>query len=117
MVDGCDLEQSCTAWKVVFDRLPTLTNLRKRSIVHHEVSANCKLCDAGIEETSDHLFFGCTYAKSVWHLLGAWLDTQFDVDNLVLENLSGFLRLVPSKFKKVWQAVWHGAIWLIWKAS
>jgi hypothetical protein len=39
------------------------------------IRGGCVLCDEGIEETIDHLFFDCYFAKQCWEKLGInWIN-------------------------------------------
>ncbi|GJV52565.1 RNA-directed DNA polymerase, eukaryota [Tanacetum coccineum] len=52
-------------WRFKLDRLPHLLNLSSRGM--DIPSIDCPLCNANIE-SSDHLFFGCDFAKDIWNL-------------------------------------------------
>lgn len=53
------------AWLVLVDRLNTKTMLRRRHL-NIEDDALCVLCNTGIEEDVDHLFFDCSFARQCW---------------------------------------------------
>jgi len=55
-------------WLILLDRLNTKNMLVRR---HFNVQPNslCVLCEDGIEETIDHLFFDCSFAKKCWDKL------------------------------------------------
>lgn len=62
------------AWLLVNDRLNTRNILRQRNKFLEE-GYNCVLCQEGIEETSEHLFFGCSSSIARWYSLGIiWND-------------------------------------------
>jgi len=50
------------AWLVLVDRLNTKTMLCRRYLDVQGTDI-CVMCDSGEEETIDHLFFECTFAK------------------------------------------------------
>lgn len=48
-------------WRIRWHNLPTKDRLINRGMA---ITGECELCDSGIEST-DHLFFGCVFAKRV----------------------------------------------------
>jgi hypothetical protein len=54
------------AWLILVDRLNTKTMLRRRHI-NIQDDALCMLCDIGLEEDIDHLFFDCPFAAQRWN--------------------------------------------------
>ena len=58
-------------WQLVQDAVPTRENMKKRKWLGNPC---CSFCDQ--METSNHLFFSCTTAKSVWGIVGAVLKTE-----------------------------------------
>lgn len=50
-------------WKVLQRVIPTGENLQKRGVL---TNTNCIRC--GAQETTNHLFFHCDFAKQVWEL-------------------------------------------------
>jgi len=63
-----------TAWRILWDRLPTRTNLIRREV--EVTSLNCVLCQAS-EESAQHLFLECTFAQQVWSLCLKWIAILF----------------------------------------
>lgn len=62
------------AWLLLNDRLNTRNILRRRKKFLEE-GYNCALCQDGVEETFNHLFFECPAAMSRWCSLGiTWID-------------------------------------------
>lgn len=57
------------AWLLLNDRLNTRNILRRRKKFLEE-GYNCVLCQDGVEETIEHLFFDCPLAVSRWYALG-----------------------------------------------
>jgi hypothetical protein len=74
-------KSSCTprikffAWLILVDRLNTKTMLRRRHI-NIQDNALCVLCDTGLEEDIDHLFFGCPFAMQCWSSINFSWDTS-----------------------------------------
>ena len=72
-------KSSCTprikffAWLILVDQLNTKSMLRRRHL-NIQDSAICVMCSSGEEETIEHLFFDCPFAKKCW----ATLHIQWD---------------------------------------
>lgn len=63
------------AWLILVDRLNTKTMLRRRHL-NIEDDALCVLCNMGIEEDMDHLFFDCPFARQCWNYINFSWDTD-----------------------------------------
>lgn len=62
------------AWLILLDRLNTKNMLTRRNF-NVQPDSLCVLCDDGMEETIDHLFFDCSFAKKCWDKVGIiWVD-------------------------------------------
>lgn len=96
------------------DRIPTRLNLRKRKILHEDISICCGLCEKEGDESTIHLFYRCKFSALVWKHIGIWLDANIVDNGDIKENLTAFSKLVPNTSKDLWQAIWHGTIWFIW---
>ena len=85
-----------------------------------EMSGTCCLCQMDLE-SRDHLFFGCSYSRSIWgmilslcglsRVIGGWSDElQWAVQNLKVKKLISSLLLgKPSSSYvegKKWNIVW-----------
>lgn len=57
------------AWLLLADRINTKNMLRRQ---HYNVDSNlnCVLCNDGVEDTIEHLFFTCPFSKGCWEMLG-----------------------------------------------
>ncbi|KAH1256340.1 hypothetical protein GmHk_03G006518 [Glycine max] len=60
-------------WKMVFNRIQTVENLKKRNIVADGVNLNCVFCDATME-TTNHLMFECNFSYYIWLNCYQWLS-------------------------------------------
>jgi len=69
------------AWLVLVDRLNTKTMLQRRHL-NIQGDAMCVMCDAREEETLDHLFFECQFAKECW----ATIQIDWDVSLSLLDR-------------------------------
>jgi hypothetical protein len=73
--------------------------------------------DCGVTETSDHLFFDCKLATSLWCKIMHWLGIYCPVSNSVNEydmqlcNAYLFIKEVRQGI----QTVWLTYFWSIWK--
>jgi hypothetical protein len=55
-------------WLLIVDRLNTRAIMRRRHF-HIQSGSTCVLCNDGIEEDRDHLFFDCRFSRNCWHKL------------------------------------------------
>ena len=55
-------------WFLLMDRLNTRNMLKRR---HYNIGStlDCMLCDRHVEETLEHLFFGCSFSQRCWDML------------------------------------------------
>jgi hypothetical protein len=51
---------------------------------------NCVLCSAQIEETLEHLFFGCNFSKWYWRFLNDQWNTNLAPYDMLLSARSQF---------------------------
>ena len=61
-------------WILLSGCLVTGNNLKRRHITQNDLCRRC--CD--VEETKEHIFFGCPYAAGIWRAFG--------VSNLIINN-------------------------------
>jgi hypothetical protein len=74
------------AWLVMVDRLNTKTMLRRRHL-NIEDDELCVLCDSGLEEDIDHLFFECPFAGQCWNSINLTWDTSLSLmERLAMAN-------------------------------
>ena len=60
------------AWLVLVDRLNTKTMLRRRHL-NIQDDVLCVMCNTGMEEDIEHLFFDCPFAGQCWSSINfAW---------------------------------------------
>lgn len=103
-------------WRVLLDRIATLPNLQRRRILGEEESVACRLCNTQEDESVLHLFFNCNFAKTVWIRVFSWLDLQPFAAGSGVDWLETFASMSLPKSNRAWLAVFHGTIWLLWKA-
>jgi hypothetical protein len=68
-------------WLLLKDRLSTRNILRRRNMVIENY--NCVLCNYSVEETLEHLFLHCDFAKQCWNLLGIDIPTNSNFPDIV----------------------------------
>jgi hypothetical protein len=73
---SCQHNHKVFFWLLVKDRLSTRNILRRRQM--HLPSYSCVLCSINHEETVDHLFLECDFARSCWSLIGLTIISSPD---------------------------------------
>ena len=63
----CQNKHKVFFWLLIVDRLSTRNILRRKNMVLP--SYDCAICNNGIEETLQHLFFQCPLALTCWNML------------------------------------------------
>ncbi|KAG4912645.1 hypothetical protein JHK86_053078 [Glycine max] len=58
-------------WKLILNRIQTRSNLKKRNVVLPGDQYLCPLCSLE-EETVQHLFFECNFARAIWAKCYKW---------------------------------------------
>ncbi|KAL8482942.1 hypothetical protein ACS0TY_025841 [Phlomoides rotata] len=101
------------SWKVLQDRIPSILNLLKRGSYNPFYSKYCKTCGNEDEDT-DHIFFDCTAAKSVWFRVHHWLGHSYRNTTKGQEHLEEFTSLFENHLRQVGNLVWQCTIWFIW---
>ena len=82
------------AWRVMENKLATRVNLSRRGVQLE--SLRCVLCGKE-EESSSHLFFGCSFAWRVWCLCFKWLGILFVAHIEPRCNFDQFRLSLPSE--------------------
>jgi hypothetical protein len=104
------------SWRLLYDRLPTKDNLRRRGVVHNPLDGNCCWCNLE-PETSNHLFLHCSLAHKVWCDIFKWLGVIIVMPANCFYLFDCFSEAGASnKFRKGLRLVWHTAIWVLWRA-
>lgn len=70
--------KSFLIWRLHHNRLPTDENLWERG---HIVVSMCNLCQDS-EESSNHLFLKCKFAKATWNWLSTMLRMRIDLTSI-----------------------------------
>ena len=104
---------SIFAWRLIRDRLPTKSNLRRR---HVEVSdLMCPFC-RNKEEDAVHLFFNCTKTLPLWWESLSWVNTS---GAFPLNPRQHFLQYGNGMNGGIicnrWKCWWVTLTWSIWQ--
>jgi hypothetical protein len=67
---------------LLIDRLNT-KELMLRKKLNLEEGHSGVLCDIGVVETTDHLFFQCLFASSHWQKIGVTRDHKLDISDML----------------------------------
>ncbi|KAL5155381.1 putative ribonuclease H protein [Glycine soja] len=101
------------AWRLLRDRLPTKTNLRRRQV---EIDDRiCPFCRSA-EEEAGHLFFHCTKIIPMWWESLSWVN---NVGVFPQDPRQHFLQhgsIVADGLRtNRWKCWWLAVTWTIWK--
>lgn len=102
-------------WRVLHNKLPTRSNLRRRNIIPDSGGCRCVFYDNDMENMK-HVLFECPFSYGIWMSCCKWLgvETAFPSDtsmNLLL--FSSFFR--SSNGKKFAVSIWECVVWSLWK--
>lgn len=103
-------------WRLIQDRIPTLSNLKKRNIITQEEWSRCRLCEEDCEENAAHLFLSCRFASEVWQILLSWLKLKSNGADNLKESLINFNNSTQRKTQEIYRIFWHCTVWQIWLA-
>jgi hypothetical protein len=95
------------AWLVLLDRLNTKNMLSRRRF-NVQPNTLCVLCGQGLEETIEHLFFDCPFARDCWTKIGITWDNDVIIHKRIerTKHLSG---------RPFFMETFLIAAWEIWK--
>ena len=104
---------SIFAWRLIRDRLPTKSNLRKRQIDIND--SLCPFCSIK-EETASHLFFDCSKTQHFWWESLSWIGTSGAYPiNPRLHFLQHNNGMKGGKKYNRWKCWWVALNWSIWQ--
>jgi hypothetical protein len=104
------------SWQLLYDRVPTKSNLLKRGVLHHGDHGNCVWCLNCIEN-SQHLFLHCKVAMFVWYEVFRWLGVVLVMPPSIFQLFDCLSVSAKNiKMRRGYRLVWHTAIWTIWNA-
>eukprot|EP00253_Pinus_taeda_P003424 PITA_03424 len=103
-------------WLLLKGKVLTSENLRKRGINGPSRCPNC--CSA--EETIQHLFLDCPFAKRCWINLSSLGNTNWQPQQNIAETIDEWRKNCPWKdkrskiVKRIWAIIPHILLWKIW---
>ncbi|MCH82598.1 F-box family protein [Trifolium medium] len=99
------------SWQLLYDRVPTKSNLLARGILSQQEGANCVWCNV-CRESSTHLFLHCKVALGVWYELFRWLGVVVVMPPTLFHLFDGLSDIARnSKVTNGFRLVWHTALW------
>jgi hypothetical protein len=104
------------SWQLLYDRIPTKSNLAVRGIVGSEMPWECVGC-VGKVETSCHLFLHCPCVMKVWCEIFKWLGVEIVIPpslTILFDVLKASAR--NAKIRRGFVLIWHASLWAIWGA-
>ncbi|KAK9048344.1 hypothetical protein SSX86_032693 [Deinandra increscens subsp. villosa] len=107
------LKVSFCCWRASLDRIATGDNLVKKKI---QVVSNCPMCLMH-QESVDHIFFNCSFAKLVWAQVWAWCKLPITSLNSMVDVCRAVEDWSYSRNQKdIILGVVYITIWSIWKS-
>ncbi|KAL8510515.1 hypothetical protein ACS0TY_017362 [Phlomoides rotata] len=103
------------AWRVLWERIPTITQLQRRNVLPPNVNMDCVFCHKEIE-TVRHVLFECEVSYQVWMGCVKWMGVQSVFSSNPSTSLLHFSKLLRGKKGKILVVcLWECTIWLLWK--
>ena len=101
------------AWRLIRDRLPTKSNLRRRQVELED--SMCPFC-RNKEEDASHIFFDCSTTQPLWWESQSWVQT-LGVHHIIprqhyMQHVNG---RPGSKRYNRWKSWWIALTWSIWQ--
>lgn len=118
----------CKIWKYsippsvrIFIFLLQEDKLLTRDVMHRRnfnCNLDCVMCRTGHSETAIHLFFNCSYSKSVWEKLETYAGTSIlvrgnSIPEIWSKSSDKFSR--GARIRIRWQTIFVATCWFIWK--
>lgn len=99
-------------WRISTKSIATGNNLRRRHVTRDSICKRCWL----EEETEEHLFFTCPYARQIWRASGLDTTTLASITTSCDEKLLTCLTMpyVASSTHQQDLAIW--ILWRLWKS-
>ncbi|KAG5041359.1 hypothetical protein JHK82_013466 [Glycine max] len=101
------------AWRLIRDRLPTRSNLRRKQIEVDD--PRCPFCRSA-EESAAHLFFHCSRIAPVWWESLSWVNLLGVFPNHPRQHFLQHIYGVTAGMRASrWKWWWLALTWTIWK--
>eukprot|EP00253_Pinus_taeda_P022180 PITA_22180 len=103
-------------WLLLKGKVLTAENLKKRGIIGPSRCPNC--CSA--EETIQHLFLDCPFAKRCWIKLSSLGNINWQPQQSISETILEWRKNCPWRDKRskivkiIWAIIPHNLLWKIW---
>lgn len=102
------------AWRTLWDRLPTRTNLERRSILSSN-ETSCLICGL-TSESADLVFIHCIGAKSIWRGCLQWMNIDLASHSNIKDHFVMFSGILLGKRGITFSVcLWEYVVWIIWK--
>jgi hypothetical protein len=88
----CIMKHKVFAWLMLVDRINTRDMLRRRRNMDIGSVFSCMLCDTGLDETRNHLFFCCPFSSSCWSEIGINWCTDMHLGPMVADGKQSWAR-------------------------
>ena len=103
---------SFIAWILMQGKVPVNTTIARYST---GVTTGCDMCNEG-EETQEHLFFECKYAKNIWGNITSWIGIQGTTTSLKEWCEHMLHSRLPRIHREIIYSMFAAAIYHIWRA-
>ena len=101
------------SWWLLFDQLPTATQLQKRGIIIRNLPRSCSFCKDAVED-KNHMFLSCPFSSAIWNQVFRWLGIHTvlprHIDHLYDQMGHSIGGATNKRIKLVF---WHAACWLL----
>lgn len=99
---------------MIWNRLPTRDNLRRRNIIGDQADVSCAFCK-NASESIDHIFLECGFIAPLWYRCFEWMEIQSVISNSIANQFLLMWGMFKEKKKrKLLLALWSGLIWVVW---
>ena len=104
---------SFLTWRILHRKIPTVDVLQAKGL---QMVSRCSLCCVA-EDSLDHIFSKCSYAKTLWLALCSLFEVSLDFSSGFVNLFKSAMRLhFSSQILVLWCVGVHTAIWSIWQA-
>lgn len=101
-------------WRLVWNRLPTIDNLRKRFAIPEE-EWRCGCCRE-VDESNRHLFLECPEVQAVWYKILQWCGICWASPRSIRDHFISFSKVLGGgKMKTIMGGLWIFVVWVLWK--
>ncbi|XP_057450142.1 uncharacterized protein LOC130741304 [Lotus japonicus] len=101
-------------WRVLWGRLQTKENLKRRGIITGDQLVTCVFCNTD-EESMKHLLFSCPFAAQVWNTYNRWIGLGAALPHDCWSHFPQHGLLFPNKKQRLGaQTIWLAITWSLW---